>query len=73
MYLPSVNETKSDGVSPDTKWTPLLANSLGKTNDSCFGSGIVGLTNVSVKSGCGGDVGDRTVLSGFRLLRTHTQ
>ena len=55
-------ETEGDGVGTNTERTPLLGKSLGKTNNCRFGSGVVSLPNVSVKTRDRRNVDDGTVL-----------
>lgn len=48
---PSMDETEGDGVGMNTERTSLLGDVFSKANNCGLGNSIVGLTNVSVKTG----------------------
>ena len=51
-----IDIAKGNGVAADAERAPLLGDGLGQTNDTGLGSGVVGLTNVTVESRGGGDL-----------------
>lgn len=61
--IPCVDQAKGNGVGANTERTPFFADGLGEADDSSFGGSVVGLANVSVKTGCRRHVNDGTVLS----------
>lgn len=62
-----MDQAKGDSVGADAERAPLLCDGLGETEYGGLCSGVVGLANVSVQAGRGGDVDDGAVLALFRL------
>lgn len=58
-----------DSVAANTERSPLLGDRLGKTDNTCLGSGVVGLADIAVQAGDGRYVDDRAVAGGaLRVL-----
>lgn len=58
-----MDKSERDGVGTDTEGSPFFGDGFGETNDGSFGSGVVGLADVPVKTGSRGDVDDGAVLA----------
>jgi len=63
-----VNVAVRDGVGANAKGTPLFRDRLGESNYCSLGSGIVGLTDISVKTRSRGNVDDGTICRRSALL-----
>ena len=68
ICIPRKNVPERDGVSAHAKDAPLFRDGFGETCDGRLGRGIVGLTDVAVKSGRAGNVDNTAILNrGARL------
>lgn len=62
-----MDQTKSNGIRSDTETSPFLGNSFGEADNSCFGGGIICLSDVTVQTAGRGNVDDGSVFALVRL------
>ena len=62
-----MDQPERDRVSAYAVRAPLLRDGLGEADDGCFRGGVVGLADVAVQAGGGGDVDYGPVFAVFRL------
>jgi hypothetical protein len=67
VHAPGMDQPERDRVSTDAVRAPLLRDGLGEADDGCFRGGVIGLADVAVQAGGGGDVDYGPVFAVFRL------